>query len=70
MKFDLMLILVLLIFSSVGLVYLNYGRKLGELRYVLTGIMLLLYGYFTPSLAWAVGLGVLLAVLPYVRLFW
>ena len=70
MKFDLVNILALLIFSSAGLIYIKYGKTSGEMRFVVAGVLLLVYGYFTPSIAWSIILGAIFAVSPFVRRLW
>lgn len=69
-SFDINLILVNLLFSGVGFVYLSFGRRTSNFPVMLTGIALMAYGYFTPSLVSCVLVGVLLSALPFVFKWW
>jgi len=54
-----------LIFSSIGLGYFIYGRRQAKLTPKYCGVALLVYPYFVPDVSWLVGIGVGLVVLPY-----
>ena len=61
MSFDVPSIIVTLIFSAVGFVYFAYGKKQAEFRFMACGMALMIYSYFVSSLAWNIGVGVLLS---------
>ena len=62
MSFDVPSIIVTLIFSAVGFVYFAYGKKQQEFRFMALGMALMTYTYFVSSLAWNIGVGVVLTV--------
>jgi hypothetical protein len=53
------------LFSSIGLGYFLYGRKQRAAVPLLCGIALMAYPYFVPNVLLLVGIGVLLAAIPY-----
>jgi hypothetical protein len=53
------------LFSSIGLGYFLYGRKQRAAVPLLCGIALMAYPYFVPNVVLLVGIGVLLAAIPY-----
>ena len=67
MNFDVPNIVVMLIFSGIGFVYLSYGRKLGEFDFIISGVLLMVYSYFTPSVLWTVIVGAIITAIPYIR---
>jgi len=62
--FDAPNIIAALVFSALGFVYFSYGKKQTKMPLVITGGLLMGYSYFTPTLAWNIGVGLLLALLP------
>ena len=57
-----------LLFSGIGLVAFTYGRKMGQWKPALIGVLLMCYPYFVPNTGWLYGLGaVLTAALFYFR---
>ncbi len=54
-----------MLFSSIGLGYFLYGRKQRAAVPLLCGIALMAYPYFVPNVVLLVGIGVLLAAIPY-----
>ncbi len=54
-----------MLFSSIGLGYFLYGRKQRAAVPLLCGIALMAYPYFVPNVLLLVGIGVLLAAIPY-----
>lgn len=54
-----------LVFSSIGLGYFLYGRKQRSLTPLFCGIALMIYPYFVPHAYALVGIGVVLAAIPY-----
>lgn len=52
-------------FSLVGFLYLKQGKKNAEMKYAIAGILLVVFGYFTPSVAWTIGIGILLSAAPF-----
>lgn len=69
MTFDAPNIIVALIFSAVGFVYLSFGKKTTRPKYFISGALLLAYSYFTPTLAWNIGVGLLLSAIPFLPFF-
>ena len=66
MTFDAPNIICALIFSAVGLGYFRYGKKQAEPRMMIIGLGLMVYSYFTPTIAWNVIAGAALSALPLV----
>lgn len=54
-----------LLFGSIGLGYLVYGRKQGAIVPLLCGLALMVYPYFVSNTLLVVVLGVVLMVIPY-----
>ena len=52
MKFDTGSLLASLVVSSVGWVLFSYGRKQQRLPHVGIGMLMMVYPYFMPSVAW------------------
>jgi len=61
---DTAFLLLGLLFSSIGIGYLVYGRRQNNKMALLCGLGLLVYPYFMSSLVALVGVGVGLMVLP------
>ena len=61
-----------LIFSMIGFGYFRYGKRQGDGRAMLVGVVLMVYPYFITSPFAVVGVGVLLMAGPLVakRLGW
>jgi hypothetical protein len=53
------------LFGSLGLAYFVYGKKQGAPVPLLCGIALMLFPYFVSNLWLMVGIGLVLAALPY-----
>jgi hypothetical protein len=53
------------LFGSIGLGYFIYGRKQGAAVPLLCGIALMVFPYFVPNIPLLVGIGVVLAAIPY-----
>jgi hypothetical protein len=72
MSFDPTWLFVSLIPGGIGFVLLVYGKKEGRWPYIVAGLLLMVYPYFTPGLASLVGTGLAIGgVLWYaVRLGW
>jgi hypothetical protein len=51
--------------SSVGFVLFKYGRKMSRPPHVLTGLVLMVFPYFVPSVLAALGIAALLCALLY-----
>ena len=45
------------LFGGIGFVAFVYGRRMGQLRPTLLGVLLMAYPYFVPNLWWNFGLG-------------
>ncbi len=69
MTFDFPNIMVALFFSAVGFVYFSFGKKQTQPKFFITGAALFVYSYFTPTLAWNIGVGILLAAVPFLPFF-
>jgi len=54
-----------LLFSSIGLGFFLYGKKQRAVVPLVCGIVLMIYPYFISNLAVLVGVGVVLAAIPY-----
>jgi hypothetical protein len=59
-----------LLVSSVGFVLFVYGRRMGRLPHILTGIVLLVYPYFISSVALMLGIAVALIALLWTAVRW
>lgn len=64
MNFDGTYFVLGFIFSTVGLIYFNYGRKQKKIAVALSGLVLMVYPYFLNSTGWLVGVGVVLMLIP------
>ena len=60
MNIDPTMIFLSMIPSGAGFVLFVYGKKEGRWPQLVTGLLLMVYPYFTPSLASMIGVGVLL----------
>jgi hypothetical protein len=54
-----------LLFGSIGLGYFIYGRKQNSAVPLICGLALIVYPYFVSNIMLLVGIGVLLAAIPY-----
>ncbi len=54
-----------LLVSGVGYVFFSYGRKMSRPLHVLTGLVLMVYPYFVPSVVLSLAIGALLCGLNY-----
>ena len=63
---DTTLIFTGLIFGSIGMGYILYGRKQANMIALLAGVALCLFPYFTSSVWISLALGVGLVLLPFV----
>jgi len=54
-----------LLFSSIGLGYFLYGKKQRAVVPLVCGIAMMIYPYFIPNVVALVGIGVVLAAIPY-----
>ena len=70
MDFNVPVIIASIVFSSVGYVYFSYGKRTTNLQITATGIALMAYGYFTPTLLACVGVGAALLALPFLFKWW
>lgn len=68
MDFDGTLLLASLIPSGVGFILFTYGRKQQRWPQLVCGVLLMVYPYFTPTLATMVGGGVSLGAVLYLML--
>ena len=57
-----------ILFSGIGFVAFVYGRKMGQIKTALLGVLLMCYPYFIPGGWWLYGIGAALtAALFYFR---
>jgi len=61
-------ILVVVFFSLVGFAAFRYGKKEGEVRPMLIGAALMVYGYFVSNVWLSLLVGVVLTALIFVRI--
>jgi len=66
MNFSLPSLVVSFIFSAIGFVYWRYGRKMAEMRMMIFGMLLMIFGYFVQSVTWTIVIGAVLAIAPFV----
>lgn len=55
-----------LVFSLIGFFYLKHGKRVVDMKFAIAGILLVIFGYFTPTIAWTIGVGVLLCAAPFI----
>lgn len=58
-------ILVMLVGSAVGCVYLSWARSESDFALAASGLALMVYSYFISSLAWLILIGAALAIAPF-----
>ena len=68
MNFDPTLLMLSVIPSGVGFVLFTYGRKSDRWPQLVTGILLMVYPYFTGSTISMVSVGVLLGAMLYLMI--
>lgn len=56
---------VSLFISTLGLAYLQYGRRRPAPMFVVCGLLLMSYSYFVDSMGWTIGIGAVLLGLPF-----
>lgn len=66
MQFDASSIIAGLFVSSVGFVLFKYGRKQQRPPQMVGGLLLMVFPYFIPSVAWMLAVGTLLCALVWV----
>jgi hypothetical protein len=54
-----------LLFSSIGLGFVIYGKKQRAPTPLVCGVVLILFPYFVSSSAWLVAIGIVLVAIPY-----
>ncbi len=45
--------------------YLKRGKKNVEMKFAIFGMLLIIFGYFTPNIWWTIGIGLLLCFGPF-----
>lgn len=65
MDFDVPNLIASVLFSLIGFMYLKHGKKAVEMKFAISGILLVVFGYFTPSVPWTVGVGIILCASPF-----
>src|SRR4051794_19007125 len=58
-------IIAMLVGSSVGYIYLSWGRSQSDYPLAASGLALMTYSYFITSMVWLVAVGVAIAVAPF-----
>jgi len=66
MDFDAGSLLASMLVSSIGFVLFVYGRKMGRLPQILTGLVLLIFPYFVPSVLAMFGIAFVLCLLMWI----
>ncbi|MEI6602904.1 MAG: hypothetical protein WCL54_05415 [Clostridia bacterium] len=61
-----MKIFIDLLISSIGLGYFIYGRKSQRFVFLIPGVVMMVYSYFTDSLILSIIIGVILLVFPWI----
>ncbi|EGW40337.1 hypothetical protein [Desulfosporosinus sp. OT] len=61
-----MAIIIGFIMSLVGFAYLAYGKKTVDVLFIVFGLLLMIYPYFTQNLVTSVIIGMLLVIVPFV----
>jgi hypothetical protein len=64
-NFDANTLIAGLVVSGVGFVLFSYGKKMGRVPHMVTGIVLIIYPYFVPGLLLNFGIAALLCALLY-----
>ena len=54
------------IMSLIGFAYLAYGKKIVDVLFMVVGLLLMIYPYFTRDIVPSVIIGVLLVIAPFV----
>ncbi len=65
MNLSLPNILIMLVGSGVGYVYLSWARTESDVPLAVSGLALMVYSYFVSALVWLVLIGALLAIAPF-----
>jgi hypothetical protein len=60
MNFDASTLIAGFVVSGIGFVLFSYGRKMGRAPHVVTGIVLMVFPYFVPSVLLMFGIAALL----------
>lgn len=68
MDFDGVNLILSLVFSTFGLIYFRYGKRLAKVPWIASGLVLMVYPYFVHSRAWMSVIGILLMLVP--RYLW
>jgi len=55
-----------ILFGSIGIAYLVYGRKQRHVLALVTGLLLIVFPYFISNVMLLVALGALFVALPYI----
>lgn len=65
MELDASSLIAGFVVSGVGFVFFNYGRKMGRPIHVVTGLLLMVYPYFVPTVWIMLVIGALVCALNY-----
>jgi hypothetical protein len=65
MELSLPNIMATLVGSGIGYVYFSYGRSQSDWPLASSGVALMTYSYFVPSLFWLVVVGAAIALTPF-----
>jgi hypothetical protein len=60
MNFDASTLIAGFVVSGIGFVLFSYGRKMGRAPHVVTGIVLMVFPYFVPTVLLMFGIAALL----------
>ena len=63
-KMDTTVLLLGVLFSSIGLGYFIYGKKQHHSMALICGIVLMIYPYFIDNIALLIGVGLVLMTIP------
>jgi hypothetical protein len=65
MEIDTTYLFFVILFSAVGMAYFVYGKKQSTLIPLICGLLLMIYPYFVSNTLPMVGIGAVLAAIPY-----
>ncbi|MEI6233459.1 MAG: amino acid transport protein [Planctomycetota bacterium] len=65
MNLDTYVLFLSLFVSTIGMGYFMYGKKTQTFSFMLSGAVMMFYGYFVESFWLALAVGVVLAVVPF-----
>ncbi len=69
MTLDVTYLFFVIVFSAVGLAYFIYGKKQAAFVPLLCGLALMVYPYFVSGTWTLIGIGIVVAAIPYFARF-